>query len=195
MTWTILPVDDGLRSAMRLLPSPVVVITAGGKDTRRGATVGSFTYLSNTPPLVLFCLRENSRLLGVIGAAEHFTVHIFDSHHVSVVRRFSAPGTSHDQFVGLAVEEGEHGTPILTDAAAILTARSSGRIRRGDHAIVTGTVVDVRKRHGGSPLVYYDREYRELGDRVDTRVPLNEVSTATTLDVALSAGAGVDGGR
>ncbi|RMF51994.1 MAG: flavin reductase, partial [Bacteroidetes bacterium] len=43
---------EALRGAMRLVPSPVTVVTARSGEAIRGITIGSFTSVSLEPPLI-----------------------------------------------------------------------------------------------------------------------------------------------
>lgn len=152
------------RAALRQLASPVVVITAATMHERRGITVSSFAPVSHVPPMISFCLRQDSRMLALLASTSHFAAHVFAVGDIDVLRRFASRGLSGEQqFASLGVERDEHGTPLLSHAVVVLTARIHVCVPTGDHSIVVGEVHSVRSGHGDSPLVHFGHAYRELG--------------------------------
>jgi flavin reductase (DIM6/NTAB) family NADH-FMN oxidoreductase RutF len=163
--------DAAFRAAMRRFAAPVVAITAGDGLARRGVTVSSFTFVSELPPLVSFCLRVGCRMLSVIEPARHFAVQIVDRGDVDVLRRFAMPGLSSiEQFEGIACDDDPLGAPVLRVATTVLVARVCDIHRAGDHEIIIGEALAVRHRGDASPLVHFERQFRELGNALPVRV-------------------------
>ncbi|KAI8812122.1 flavin reductase like domain-containing protein [Cladochytrium replicatum] len=96
-------IAEELRSVMRKVPSPVVVVTTSHpNDTTnmRGTTVSSFTSVSLHPPIVSFCLRTPSRTSDLLHESNLFAVHVLARHQVMQSVTFSSPVTQthFDQF-------------------------------------------------------------------------------------------------
>src|ERR1039457_3310908 len=64
-----------LRNVCGLFVTGVTVITSGVDGRSDGTTVNSFTPVSLDPPLVLFCLHNQSRLRPVVKESGLFVVH------------------------------------------------------------------------------------------------------------------------
>lgn len=162
-----MPVDaDLLRATMRRVASPVTVITTGG-PAPRGITIGSFTSLSLDPPLISFNVQRAIPMHAVLAGASHFVVHVLTSSQAHLSDHFAVPDqSSESQFQGLAYRLNPHSVPILEDALCVLECRLDQMIPAGDHSIVLGLVEAVGSAPEGSPLLYYDRDYRAVGASV-----------------------------
>ena len=161
---------DKLRMAMRRVPSPVTVVTAAGPDEMRGMTVGSFTSVSLDPPLVSFNVALDAQMHGLITGVEHFVVHILSDRQAGLSNNFAIPDRSgQEQFASIPYSLDANGTPILGDALAIFFCTHHATYPAGDHTLVVGQVLDIAAGIEGSPLVYFDRSYRCLGEKVNSR--------------------------
>ncbi len=163
---------EALRSIMRRVPSPVVVVTAAAHEVR-GATIGSFTSVSLTPPLISFNVAVDSQMYPVITAAERFAVHVLREEQAELSRHFALPDLpGKEQFLNVPHRKEEDGLPILFDALGILLCRRYAIHPAGDHAIIVGKVESVEEQGAGRPILYYNRSYRALGDVVMPAFPL-----------------------
>ena len=155
---------------MRRVPSPVTVVTAAGPDERRGMTVGSFTSVSLDPPLVSFNVALDAQMHDLIADAKHFAVHILSDQQAQLSNNFAVPDrTGEEQFAAIPHRLDANGTPILEDALAVFFCTRYATYPAGDHTLVVGQVLDIEAGLDGSPLVYFDRSYRHLGDKVNSR--------------------------
>lgn len=140
----------------------VTLVTAGLSDgVRIGVTVNSFTSLSLTPPLVLFCLRNEGRALPLIRQAGRFAIHILASDQEALSRRFAkdpfdweglAPQTAHD----------DAATPLVQGVCAMMFCEVEAIHPGGDHAIVIGLVRRIEADQARAPLVYHRGAYAAL---------------------------------
>ncbi len=161
---------DKLRVTMRRVPSPVTVVTAAGPDEMRGMTVGSFTSVSLDPPLISFNVALDAQMHDLITSVEHFVVHLLSDRQAPLSNNFAIPDRSgQEQFATIPYSLDANGTPILEDALAIFFCTHYANHPAGDHTLVVGQVLDIQAGVEGSPLVYFDRSYRRLGDKLDSR--------------------------
>jgi flavin reductase (DIM6/NTAB) family NADH-FMN oxidoreductase RutF len=144
-----------LRAVLGRYATGVVVVTAAGPV---GLTVNSFTSVSLDPPLVLFCLREESRLRGAFGSA--FAVNVLREGQREVARRFAG----RDGFDGLPHRTGRSGAPLLAGTLATIECTTERTVAGGDHDIVVGRVLATAVHEAGAadPLLYYEGAYRSL---------------------------------
>jgi len=151
------PVADtaAYRRALGGFATGVCVVTADSEAGPLGITINSFTSVSLTPRLVLWCLDERSDRWPVFAAAQTFAIHMLPSTDRAVANRF-AKGVS-------VLEPGEfvrpaEGPPGLPEALVRLTCTTHERIQMGDHLIIVGRVTGFEDR-GGEALTYFRGRY------------------------------------
>jgi flavin reductase (DIM6/NTAB) family NADH-FMN oxidoreductase RutF len=143
------------RRALGAFATGVCVVTADSEAGPLGITINSFTSVSLTPRLVLWCLDERSDRWPVFAAAETFAIHVLPASDKPLASRF-AKGVS-------VLDEGEFerdadGPPCLPEAVLRLSCETHERIQMGDHLIIVGRVVDFDDR-GGEALTYFRGRY------------------------------------
>jgi flavin reductase (DIM6/NTAB) family NADH-FMN oxidoreductase RutF len=146
-----------VRDCLGMFATGVTVVTTRNDSGERiGLTASSFNTLSLGPPLVLWSLGLNSSSLAVFRAAKHFAVNVLESHQLDVARRFSRRVA--DRFADVAVHEGSHAMPLLTDALAWFECETRAMHEFGDHVLFIGEVIRCAKVEG-SPLLFRKGEF------------------------------------
>ncbi len=146
---------QSFREAMARFASGVTVVAARRDEEVRAMTVSAFASLSLSPPLVLVCLDEKSKLLPVLLASGRFSINLLgeDQHalsdHFAGRRQMSQVTLSGDP-------------PRLPESLATLVCRLWQNYPGGDHALVVGEVQEVELGSVRAPLVYWHRQYRRL---------------------------------
>jgi flavin reductase len=162
------PADvTAFRKAMGSFPTGVTVVTMAGSDgSMHGITVNSFSSVSLDPMLVLVCLEQTSRGLGLIERAGAFVVNVLSAGQQHVSRWFADRHRPEGSmmFDGVPCEPGLTGGPVLTDAAASFDCRLRQSHRAGDHLIVLGEVVSLVHRPQLEPLIFHAGAYKSLRD-------------------------------
>lgn len=143
-----------LRTICSLFVTGVTVITSGVAGRSAGTTVNSFTSVSLEPPLVLFCLHRQSRLLEVARESERFVVNFLSGRQEQLARAFAGRKTA--QLEDFAHRRTDDGMPVLDNALAYLSCRLVDEMDGGDHTILLGEVVGLgaAPRHT-EPLVFF----------------------------------------
>jgi flavin reductase (DIM6/NTAB) family NADH-FMN oxidoreductase RutF len=149
------PVDGRtLRTVCGMFVTGVTVITSGDGEHAEGTTVNSFTSVSLDPPLVLFCLHNESRLRTVVERSGMFVVNFLQGMQESVARAFAGKGTA--EIGDVPHHSSVTGVPVLSDALAFLSCRTVDVFDGGDHTIFVGQVVELGvPRHHQEPLVFF----------------------------------------
>ncbi len=140
------PVDGAeLRAACGAFATGVTVVTTGGPTEAAGMTVNSFTSVSLDPPLVLFCLHRDSRMVPMLRRTGGFVINFLTVRQRRIAMSFARRATARLPEVphGRSVE----GLPVLDEALGFLVCRLAGEHDGGDHTIMVGEVVEV----GGGP--------------------------------------------
>ena len=164
---------SAFRKALGSFPTGVTVVTvASGDGTMHGMTVNSFSSVSLEPMLVLVCLNETSRALGLIERAGAFVVNVLSAGQRDVSRWFASrhrpPGST--MFDGVPFEPGVTGCPVLLDATASFDCRLRQSHRAGDQLILLGEVVSLVHRPHLEPLIFHAGTYKALEQETLPRV-------------------------
>jgi flavin reductase len=161
------PVGDvsAFRQAMGSFPTGVTVVTVASDDgNMHGVTVNSFSSVSLDPMLVMVCLTETSRGVGLIERAGAFVVNVLSAGQQDLSRWFAdrhrPVGSA--MFDGVPFEPGATGCPVLADAAASFDCRLRQSHSAGDHLIVLGEVVALVHRPHLEPLLFHSGTYKSL---------------------------------
>lgn len=158
-----MPVDpEEFRSALAQFPAGVTIVTsADARLNPLGVTVSAFSSLSLDPPLILVCLRRESRTTAAIRRRRAFAVHICTSEQASLARRFGADLV--EKFDGFGYSFNASGVPCLDDVGLRLECTLHSDLEGGDHIILVGHVQAAPQSKEFEPLVHARRSFFSLG--------------------------------
>ena len=157
---------EELRDLMRSIPTSVVVVAAMSEEGARGMTAGSFASVSLDPPLVCFNVMRASRVHTVFLQASRFVISILSDRQAEIAIRFARSGLgAREQFHGVPHRLDPEGNPMLDGAIGWLSCLKRNVFDGGDHSIILGEVQAVTRGSSLPPLIYYEGEYRKVGDR------------------------------
>lgn len=156
---------DQLRSVLRLWASGITLVTAGHDGVLHGMTVSSFSSVALEPPLVSVNIERRTRTHRLMEAAGHFAVCVLSSEQQELAHRFGGGLPDHaDRFADLEYTLSEQGNPIPDGCLAVMECQIVGAHPAGTHTVFIGQVQATRQSNRAKPLLYYDREYRQLTD-------------------------------
>ena len=149
-----------LRQVLGCYPTGVAVMaTRDARGDCVGLTCNSFTSVSLSPPLVLWCMALYSPNLPAFLEASHFSINVLSAGQSALSRRFSTQVA--DRFEGVDHATGTEGIPLIAGCAAHLECRNETRHYVGDHVIFIGHVLrGARSTH--KPLVFAEGQYGAL---------------------------------
>jgi flavin reductase (DIM6/NTAB) family NADH-FMN oxidoreductase RutF len=151
-----------LRNALGRFTTGVCLITAMTDDERAMAlTANSFSSVSLDPPLVLWCLQNNSEVYNAFARPQHFAINVLAHEQEGHSSRYARRGDhllDPDHFY-----PGKHGAPVIRDALVCFECELAATHEGGDHLIIVGRVHDMQSRPDGEPLLFYAGAYRQLG--------------------------------
>jgi flavin reductase (DIM6/NTAB) family NADH-FMN oxidoreductase RutF len=146
----------------------VTVVSTVHRDVAYAITVSSFTSVSLTPLLVLFCVERVARFHEPVVAAGSWAVSVLGTDQEPAARWFATRGRPLEgQFAGYPTRPGPvTGAPVLEGAIAVLECRTTATYPGGDHTVVLGEVLHAAAPAGpaAGPLLYVDGDYRRLPD-------------------------------
>ena len=143
----------GFREVLCRWASGVSVVSVRDAQGLAATTVSAFSSLSLEPPLVLVALSESSRTLKRVQDSGRFTVSILSSAQRDISVR-CAKGEAEDA----AFDE----DAFVRDCLAGLSCTLLDTPRYGDHFLLIGQVVGIRRGEEREPLLYWNRAYRTI---------------------------------
>jgi len=156
--------SEEFRNALRHFPSGVTIVTIKSGERIHGLTVSAFASVSPEPPLIAIIIDHRHMAYSMLeeeGAS--FAVNILHQDQVNLSNRF-AWIKDEDRFAEGNWKTAATGAPILADALAWLDCTIYARHPAGTHTIYVGQVqASGVPRHDQTPLIYWNRGYRQLG--------------------------------
>jgi flavin reductase (DIM6/NTAB) family NADH-FMN oxidoreductase RutF len=153
------------RDTLSCFASGVCVVTAiADSGLPVGVTISAFTSLSLEPPLVLFCLGNNTTNLEAYTDGGRFAVNILAEDQGEISEIFARQNT--DKFASISRTDSGSGCPLLVGCLASLECSLVATHDGGDHVIVVGKVERVENSGGGAPLLRYRGNYARVGNTI-----------------------------
>jgi len=151
------------RDVLGLFASGVTVVTSMADGEPVGMTCQSFSSVSLSPPLVLFCPARTSRAWPLIQRAGSFCVNLLadGQHELSDV--MATKGI--DKFADIGWEPTPRtGSPLLKGVLGFVDCTIHAVHEAGDHYVVLGRVQELESYDEVTdPLLYYEGRYRSTG--------------------------------
>ncbi len=154
---------EELRSVLRQWASGVTIVTAGFDGALHGMTVSSFSSVSLEPPLISVNIERRTRTHALMAEAGAFAVSFLANDQQDLAQHFGGGIPDTDQRLeGVKYRLGSLGSPLLEGCLASLECRVHSTLPAGTHSIFVGELVTWEIQDGKLPLVYWQRDYREL---------------------------------
>ncbi len=149
-----------VREAYSCFPSGVVAICAlvGGEPA--GLVASSFTAVSLQPPLVSFCIQNDSTTWPRLRDVTRLGLSVLSEAHDLACRQMSAKAG--DRFAGLSIEANAAGAVFIHGAPAWIDCSVDSQIPAGDHRIVLLRVNALSAYPHVAPLVFYRSTFASL---------------------------------
>lgn len=145
------------KDAFARYPTGVTVVSCAPQGTPPLAiTVNSFTSVSLTPTLVLWCIDKGSSVFDAYERSDNYGVSILAHDQADASNRFATP--DRHTFLDGEAEVYETGAPLLKGRLAGFDCTVEARHEAGDHVILVGRVQHFDSR-AGKPLIYAGRQY------------------------------------
>lgn len=155
---------SAFKQALSQWASGVTVVTTQWNGENFGLTASSFTSVSLEPPLISVCLARSLYTHELLQHSGLFAVSILAADQIEMGQRFAGliPELD-DRFEGLHCPVAVTGCPIIPGCLAWLDCRVQHSFEAGDHTLFVGEVLEAAARDDGTPLLYYNRDWRKLG--------------------------------
>ena len=134
---------DAKKTALRMIPYGIYVLTAESGNEVAAATVNFVTQTSFNPPLIAVAVKADSGAYAVIGKAGAFALNVLGKGQQALAFTFFKPAERVGNSIsGEPFSQGKSGSPILSNAAAFVDCTLIDSVERGDHSVFVGEVID-----------------------------------------------------
>ncbi|HZD24860.1 MAG TPA: flavin reductase family protein [Alphaproteobacteria bacterium] len=160
--------DAQKKTALRMIPYGIYVMTAQDGDEVAAATVNWVTQTSFSPPLVVVGVKADSGAYATARKSGHFALNMLGKGQQGAAFAFFKPAERDgNRISGEPFHNGSSGAPVLQNAVASVECRLVEVVERGDHHIFVGEVIDaaVARQPEGRPDAAI-LEMKDLGDNV-----------------------------
>jgi flavin reductase (DIM6/NTAB) family NADH-FMN oxidoreductase RutF len=131
------------KTALRMIPYGLYVLTAKDGDEVAAATVNWVTQASFAPPLVVVGVKADSHAHAVIKKSKAFALNVLGKGQQKAAFAFFKPAELAGGMIsGESFRTGETGAPLLDSTPAFVDCKLVHTYESGDHSVFVGEVVD-----------------------------------------------------
>jgi flavin reductase (DIM6/NTAB) family NADH-FMN oxidoreductase RutF len=134
---------DAKKTALRMIPYGLYVLTAEADGKVAAATVNWVTQASFQPPLVVVAVKTDSGAHDIIKRSKAFALNVLTKGQNGLAFNFfKSHERDGDSIGGEKFTAGTTGAPILANAAAFVELKLVDTVEKGDHSVFVGEVVE-----------------------------------------------------
>jgi flavin reductase (DIM6/NTAB) family NADH-FMN oxidoreductase RutF len=146
--------EQAKKTMLRKIPHGLYICGVKDGDEVNGFTASWVMQASFTPPLVVNCVKQDSKSHAMIKSSGVFALSILGAEQKAIAQNFFKP----QRRVGNKFEEvefypGETGCPIISDTLGYVECRVVGSVEQGDHTVFVGEVIAAGVHREGEPLL------------------------------------------
>lgn len=133
------------KQILRKMTYGMWVLATGTNEDIEASSVTWTMQMSFTPPLVAVAIKADSRLAQMVEKHGAFALHLLSKEQQDVASAFIKPTTvANGAIAGVPFRAGPAtGSPLLDGFAAWAEAKLVDSVKRGDHTLYIGEVIDV----------------------------------------------------
>ena len=148
-----------LRNIFGKFATGVSIVSFYGKTgSPNGITVNSFASVSLDPPIVLWCLDNNSDLFNEISLKEKYIFNFLSSDQENLASKLSEK--ENHNFKSIDYTDNNYG-PIIKKSLGYICCSKKEAINVGDHIIIFGFVEDFQIfENNNKPLIFWSGNYQ-----------------------------------
>jgi flavin reductase (DIM6/NTAB) family NADH-FMN oxidoreductase RutF len=139
--------EDAKKTALRMIPYGIYVLTAESDSGTAAATVNWVTQTSFAPPQVVVGVKADSGAHAIIKETGTFALNMLGKDHGGVAFTFfKSLEREGDSIGGEPLENSPAGVPLLANASAWVECKLVNTIEGADHSIFVGEVTEAGVR-------------------------------------------------
>jgi flavin reductase (DIM6/NTAB) family NADH-FMN oxidoreductase RutF len=154
------------RKTLANFASSVCIVSTIIEDIKYGITISSFSSLSLSPPLILFCIGKDSKKYQYFVQTKMIAISILNANQKDISNNFSR--NNHKYFDKIDFTIGSFSKcPIIKDALSFLECIIEKQYEGGDHTIFIAKVINHGRLNNLSPLIYFRSNYFDINQNVE----------------------------
>lgn len=157
---------EALKAVFRNHASGITVVTSvTDKGEPIGFTASSVTSLGSNPPLVSLNIAQGSSSYQHLCPGAFVAIHTLDDQTLWLAEKMAADRGQ--RFTGVEYQRGPEGVPVFDQVPTVLMAKVRSRTEVEANAVVVlDALSSASFRPATKPLVYFQRGYHSLGERL-----------------------------
>ena len=141
----------------------VTVITSFDNNTNYGFTANSFTSVSISPFLILFCLNKKANSNKALNIGNHFVVNILSSAQSNICNQFANNNLSpSERFNQVKTSSTKNNVKIISDSVGWLECKVKNIVEGGDHYVYIGEAEMGNLTENLNPLIYHNSKIKKI---------------------------------
>ncbi len=153
------------KTALRMIPYGLFVMTVKDGDKMTGAAVNWLTQASFAPPLVVLGAKADNPSTAMVANSGKFLINVLESGQVPLASGFfKHVEPEGNKLGGAEFEPSPNGLPILKDGIAWFECQLRETVAIGDHTIFVGEVIEAGvSKEDGEPLTLAETGFKYGG--------------------------------
>lgn len=158
--------SEALKTVFRNHASGISLVTSvTGEGEPIGFTASSVTSLGSNPPLVSLNIAQGSSSYEHLCPGALVAIHTLDAGTLWLAEKLA--GDREQRFSDVEFTIGPEGIPVFTQVPSVLIAKVRSRTEIEANAVVVLDAISAEQfRSATEPLVYFQRGYHTLGQRL-----------------------------
>jgi len=145
--------EQAKKTMLRKIPHGLYICGVKDGDDVNGFTASWVTQASFQPPLIVSCVRQDSKSHAMIKASSVFALSILGAEQKELAQAFFKPQRRvGNKFEDVEFRLGETGCPIILDALGYVECQVIGTVEKGDHTVFVAEVIAAGVHRDGNPL-------------------------------------------
>lgn len=152
-----------LKKSLSKFATGVIIAAGQDQDSSQlyGLTINSFTSISLRPPLVSFCIGEDSNNLPNFLKNKYFSLNILSHDQIDLAAEF-AKANNDLKWQKANYDISANNTPIFAGNLSYLECEKYDSYKIGDHEMIIGKVINCEVLNNQKALSYYDSKFGEI---------------------------------
>lgn len=153
------------KTALRMIPYGLFVMTVKDGDNMTGAAVNWLTQASFAPPLVVLGAKADNASTQMIANSGKFLINVLETGQVPVASAFfKHVEVEGNKLGGYEFELSPNGLPVLKDGIAWFECEVRETVALGDHTIFVGEVIEAGvSKEDAEPLTLAETGFKYGG--------------------------------
>jgi flavin reductase (DIM6/NTAB) family NADH-FMN oxidoreductase RutF len=141
------------KKALRMISYGLYILTSKSEEEVAGCTVTWVSQASMNPPQIMVGLEKESHTYHAVEKSGKFVMNFLGKGQKEIAQKFfKHPHIEDGKINGFAYKTGVTGAPILLDLPAYVECKVVDTVKKGDHYIVIGEVIEAGVQHDIEPL-------------------------------------------